>query len=235
MNNSKSITAGNVSVKSVADNGYSIACVIVAAICLALTTSLSAQDRKYVMWYSPSNATEVYGVMLDVFPREESFPHYAVYGVELNINPLGLFVPPILVFQSLDPAMHRVEGTVESLERKDFSDYQKIIYGLQAGTMNVAEPYIIYGLDLSLVGSFESIVNGMSISLVMNKQDIVNGLTVAVIGNHNIRCRGVQAGLINTCSDLKGIQIGIWNVNQKRKLPLINWNFKRTVKKAMNE
>ena len=204
--------------------------VVVTAFFLAVTTSLSAQDRKYVMWYSPSKATDVYGVMLNFFPREVGdFPDYSVYGVELDLNPLGLFTSMLMVFEALDPELHQPDGTVEGLEKYPPA-YVKKIYGLQVGTMYAAGESIIYGLDISL-WSFESTVNGASISGVMNKQYIVNGLTVATLGNHNISCHGVQIGLINTCSDLQGVQFGLWNVNQRRKLPLINWNFKRTVKK----
>jgi hypothetical protein len=112
--------------------------------------------------------------------------------------------------------------------------YVKTIYGLQIGIVNMDEGYIIYGLDISFAGN-ESVVNGAGISLLMNTHHIVNGLTVASVGNHNIICRGVQVGLINTCSKLTGLQFGLWNVNQKRKLPLINWNFKRTAVKETNE
>jgi hypothetical protein len=38
--------------------------------------------------------------------------------------------------------------------------------------------------------------------------------------------RGVQIALFNSSMNFKGIQIGLWNKNQKRSLPFINWNFK---------
>lgn len=38
--------------------------------------------------------------------------------------------------------------------------------------------------------------------------------------------RGLQIGLYNNTQKLKGIQIGLINRNEKRILPLINWNFK---------
>ena len=204
-----------------------------AVLFFAVTTGLSAQNRKYVMWYSPSNAEEVYGVMFNFFPREARFPDYTVYGVELDLNPLGLFFPIMLVVSGLfEPTMYRPDGN--HWDGIDSSDYKKTLYGLHITSLDI-EPYIINGLDIALAGSFQSVVNGAGISLIINKQDAVNGLTIAPVGNHNIYCRGVQIGLINTCSDLKGFQIGFWNVNQKRKSPLINWNFKRTVKKEKKE
>lgn len=38
--------------------------------------------------------------------------------------------------------------------------------------------------------------------------------------------KGLQIGIRNKSDNMKGIQIGLWNVNGKRKLPIINWNFK---------
>jgi len=37
---------------------------------------------------------------------------------------------------------------------------------------------------------------------------------------------GLQVGLFNRTKKLRGIQIGLININEKRILPFINWNFK---------
>jgi hypothetical protein len=54
----------------------------------------------------------------------------------------------------------------------------------------------------------------------------MKGVSVAPFANFGKKCRGLQIGAFNKCDDFKGIQIGWWNENEKRKLPLINWNFK---------
>ena len=174
------------------------------------------------MWYSPTKeATDVYGLMFNVFPKMTNSHSNSIYGIELNISPIGFFVPFVTAIHSIDPETHQVINT--DVNEINFAKYKKI-YGLQIGIANL-EPSVIYGLDISLSGSFESKTNGATISLVMNKHDIINGLTIAAIGNHDTYCRGVQIGLINTCRDLRGFQIGIWNKNQKRALPIINWCF----------
>ncbi len=38
--------------------------------------------------------------------------------------------------------------------------------------------------------------------------------------------KGLQIGVVNKAKRLRGIQLGIWNINERRKLPLINWNFR---------
>ena len=57
--------------------------------------------------------------------------------------------------------------------------------------------------------------------------EIVNGLQFSFILNDSYLTRGVQVGLINRSQSLTGVQFGLWNINQKRKFPIINWNFKK--------
>ena len=68
--------------------------------------------------------------------------------------------------------------------------------------------------------------NGVMLGMVSNKADIFNGIQVAIFNTIESKGSGLQIGLFNKSSKFKGIQIGFWNENQKRKMPLINWNFK---------
>lgn len=182
-------------------------------------------DKKYILWASPSHATHVYGVMFNFWPRDDGYKHKKypkIYGAEINLMPLGVFFPVMLVAHALDPETHKPPP--EKIDTIDFHSFKKI-HGLQIGLINM-EPTVINGLDINAAGSFESKTNGVTISAVMNKHYIINGLTVGIIGNHDTKCNGVQVGLINSCKQLKGFQFGLWNKNQKRSLPLINWCFK---------
>jgi hypothetical protein len=175
-------------------------------------------NRKYVAWYSPSQATDVYGVMFEVFPKEypDYFPN--IYGIDLNISPVAIAflmnAVPYLIIPDMN--MERTDSAV---------DLYKKVYGFQIALLNF-EPSIIWGLDINAICSLEeSIINGISFSPTLNKHDIVNGLSIAVLSNNDRHCKGVQVGLFNTCTDLRGFQIGLWNKNTKRSLPIINWNF----------
>lgn len=67
--------------------------------------------------------------------------------------------------------------------------------------------------------------NGISIAGIANISDFGNGIQIApsnVCRNHT----GIQIGLFNHSKNLRGMQFGLWNTNGKRKLPLINWQFK---------
>lgn len=182
--------------------------------------------RRYVAWYSPAKATHVYGVMLNVFPKNGLSPagevqYPRIYGTELNLNPLGFFAAPIFAIHCLDPrSWEHAEKSVDSI---NFDAFKKI-HGLQIGVINM-EPSIINGIDININGSMDSKTNGLIISAIVNKQYVSNGLTIGTLGNHNIECRGVQIGLFNTARKMRGFQFGLWNRNEKRSLPLINWNF----------
>lgn len=189
------------------------------------TLSEQVDNKKYFAWFSPSKATHVYGFMFNFFPKFpdcDSIDIYPIiYGTEINLNPLGIFVPFVLVLHSTSPVIH--SPVTQKLDSIPFYRF-KTVNGLQVGLINM-EPTIVNGLDINVTGSFESKTNGLTFSLLMNKHHISNGLTFALIGNHDTKCNGVQIGLINSAVDLKGVQFGIWNKNQKRSMPIINWNF----------
>lgn len=208
---------------------------LIAAISLLITFNLSGQtttslektNKKYVAWVSPSKATHVYGLMLNLWSNYDihdtilSFPK--IYGAEININPLGIIGPffSILGGFSYSNQQQCVDESIDSLAVSKF----KKINGLEIALINT-EPSIINGLDLNLTGSQESITNGVTISIAMNRHYISNGLTIG-FANYDRKCKGVQIGLINSTANLKGMQFGLWNTNQKRSLPFINWCFKK--------
>ena len=189
--------------------------------------NLLSQESKhqYILFFSPSNATQVDGIMINLFPKDEFSKNFTGYpkinGIELNVNPLGLFTPFVYLMHTLDPEIRKPFS--DTLENIDFTRF-KIINGLQIGSINM-EPSIINGLDINFTGSFMSKSNGITMSLIMNRHYIINGLTFAFIGNHDIKCNGLQIGLTNSCNELKGFQLGLWNRNQKREMPFINWYF----------
>lgn len=182
----------------------------------------SEDSKKYVAYVRPSDATYVYGMLFTVFPKENASWYPKVYGMEIELNPIGVFAPFVAALNSIDsevrqpPTQAEYEIFTQSASKK--------IYGIQMGLLNM-EPTIVDGIAINATGSFGSRVNGMSIAGAMNKHFEIYGLAIAPIGNFDVKCRGIQIGLFNTCNDLKGIQIGLWNKNQKRSLPLINWNF----------
>ncbi|MFH0895638.1 MAG: hypothetical protein V2A54_14475 [Bacteroidota bacterium] len=181
-------------------------------------------------WVSPSRATKVNGIMFNLFPKFKGdfgpriIIDPTINGVELDLNPLGpiatgfLIIPAVFGVFNINFSTPLVE---DSSTRKLF----KKVNGLELSFV-VMEQTIISGLDVNIGGCFASKIHGVCISGIMNKNYLVNGVEFAVLRNITHKCSGIQIGLINSCDDLKGLQIGLYNINQKRSLPIINWSFK---------
>jgi hypothetical protein len=68
--------------------------------------------------------------------------------------------------------------------------------------------------------------NGLCIAGIANMTDKGNGVQIA-LSNVSRTHHGIQIGLFNNSKNLRGLQLGLWNTNGKRRLPLINWQFKK--------
>jgi hypothetical protein len=186
----------------------------------------TTEIKKNVAWYSPSNATIVNGVMFNVFPvmiNEDTKNWPKINGLEIEISPVSIFSPFLAVINSLAARTHQpVDDSIQPLIKSDFKE----INGLHIGLGDMESKWV-NGIDISATGSFFSFVNGASISLFMNKHYKINGVSLAAFGNHDIETNGIQIGLFNSSLKLYGVQFGLWNKNQKRSLPIINWVLKK--------
>lgn len=81
------------------------------------------------------------------------------------------------------------------------------------------------GLSLNAAVIGTDSFNGLCISGIANITEYGNGAQIA-LSNVSRNHKGIQVGLFNHSRNLRGIQLGLWNTNGKRKLPLINWQFK---------
>lgn len=146
-----------------------------------------------------------------------------VNGVGLGFNGLGIFFPVLFLVNitSID------NWGINDIGSDPLPDKMNKINGMQLSIVNM-EPTVTNGLELSLSSNISapSVINGMAVSPLYNFHHTANGVVISPLANVSQKCRGVQVALINVCKNSRGIQIGFWNENEKRKLPLINWNFK---------
>ncbi|MBS7252901.1 LA_2272 family surface repeat-containing protein [Flavobacterium branchiicola] len=90
------------------------------------------------------------------------------------------------------------------------------------------------GLSVTVLGTISDHQNGLSIG-VFNANNEMTGSTIGVynqsyklkglhigIFNQALINRGVQVGIFNKSSS-KGLQLGLWNSNNKRSMPFLNW------------
>ncbi|WP_353779869.1 hypothetical protein [Winogradskyella sp. 3972H.M.0a.05] len=176
--------------------------------------------ERNVFAFSPSKANKINGLNLNYWYDESSAT--MTNGIELGLNPLGVFFPFLTVIHSIPPFIHDPNTYKQSYV--DDMVFDKV-NGIRVG-ISFLEPAIINGIELNLTGGFDTKVNGLSMSPIIHKHMMVNGVGIALLGNFDTQVNGIQIGLFNKCSNLRGLQFGLWNKNSKRSLPFVNWNFK---------
>ena len=190
----------------------SISIVLISLITLG---SLSSQTKSFVS-YSPGGANEVHGIMFNVFPNvKEERNCTIIKGLELEISPASLLVFAMTwSYALLDDHSWRYDSIQLEILKE--------IEGVHLGIVNL-EPSKVDGLELNIL-NLNNNCRGVSIA-GFNIANQIEGVSVGVIRNYADKCDGVQIGLFNETEELNGFQFGLWNKNQKRSLPFINWNF----------
>lgn len=191
-----------------------------------INTDINLIDRSQnILGFYPSKITKTNGVAFNYFIPigDPNKKRPTTNGIEIDINPLTIIMAPIAGMANI---IHFSSYIVmeNNIDKKMFENLKKV-NGIHASLIKL-NPMIVNGIDLNVSGTYKSKINGISLSGLTNKQSVINGMTISVLGNDNIICNGLQIGLFNSSKTLKGIQLGVWNTNQKRSFPLINWNFK---------
>ncbi len=111
-------------------------------------------------------------------------------------------------------------------KREYYKKYIQKINGITLATIEGVNNAQVNGITISPFDNLANEVNGVGLAILANGSQFFNGLELAVFANVASRGRGIQIAAINTCYDFRGIQIGLWNKNDKRSLPFINWQFR---------
>jgi len=206
------------------------------AVTLLVTAGLSlgAQDytKRNFFWYIPSEDVIINGIGLGFaingadYKQAKDTTTTIINGLCLELIGMGFFLP-LAPGSPIYPNDTTSENFNLETEISHYQDPLHLVNGFAISSFGFAGHSIqINGVNLSGLFTFTSKVNGFSASLVFNISGISNGLSISGLGNNSLHTKGVQIGLFNQCWKLRGIQIGLLNKNEKRTLPLINWNFK---------
>jgi hypothetical protein len=173
------------------------------------------------VWFSPTNANEVRGVNVGLQTMNARGGPLNIDGINLNADILSFFLGIM--------ALPTVPFNNSLVNMPDAADTSAIVSKIKGVSLSIG----------GLAGGIEA--NGVSINggiflaarskgvVLTGSQNVVGdfrGAVFSLLRNSSIEGKGVQAGLLNVCKHMKGIQIGLWNVNSKRKLPFVNWCFK---------
>lgn len=190
------------------------------------------KDDTYIVknyfWFTPNYVDEINGLSLGFWNNNlktkgsDVKDTFKINGVNINLNPAPIFFNIYAIFYGYPFNNYVVE---------DIFHFEKFEHEFTINGLNIE----VFGLSLSkgqingvnINGGYNvnTEINGVSIALIANEVKIFNGLNISILSNRSLIHKGVQIALINRTKKLKGVQIGIWNINEKRSLPFINWNF----------
>ena len=177
--------------------------------------------RKKGVWFSPTNANEVKGVNIGIQTMNARSGPLQIDGINLNADILSLFLGIMAL-----PQVPFNNSLVNMPDTADTSTIVNKIRGLSLSAGGLAGGNEANGVSIN-GGIFLAVeAKGIVLTGSQNIIDDFRGAVLSILRNRSIGGRGIQVGLLNVCKHLKGIQIGLWNVNAKRKLPFINWSFK---------
>jgi hypothetical protein len=174
------------------------------------------RKRNYI-WFLPFNAHRVNGISLGVHTGSIKGKPLKINGVNINADIPAMFLSMFLVPHLLDAAsVKRLSDTLDT-------DGQVSINGLSASGGGIIMGKKLSGLFVNGGICQSGLANGIFITGGFNYFQSVKGISIGGLRNSAIKCTGIQIGFINCCKHLKGLQLGLWNVNSKRKMPFINW------------
>lgn len=208
--------------------------------------------KNQVFSFSPisKNVGVVNGIVLGIGHYESTdIIDQQINGINLDINPLGiialLFIDPEkgmdlgrnLQHNGLHLSLSGYHGNA-SVNGLGVSLYH---FGTNSNGIFINASYNSLdnanGLFISGLAMFTESANGLFVSGIGNNFEFLKGISISVtnrtfelkglqIGCYNMikgKNNGLQIGIFNHSKADKGFQLGLWNVSNKRSLPFINW------------
>jgi hypothetical protein len=211
-----------------------------------LAVAQNSKRRNYFpAWTYHQKDINIHGLSVGIGTVSNTVRNTNTNGIKIEAIGAGIVIP--LVPRS--PVVES-DNAFEAIARQPVSER---INGISLSATGTVCDCITNGLNLGLIGNINYTVNGITASVFMNFAQKHNGLQLAMfnesyyfsgiqigvsnyaakaggiqigLGNFGRQTKGIQIGLLNKTKNLKGLQFGLWNVNGKRKLPIINWQFK---------
>lgn len=215
--------------------------------CAFSSLDFSAQRKHhkdyFPIWTFYQDSIRIHGVSIGLLTDNVGAGNTLTNGLRIELLGTGFLLP-------IMPSSP-VADSEEELESVFARGISQKVNGINLSATGTAGSCYVNGISAGAVGQILLQVNGVAVSGLMNliqKQNglmlaffndayVMNGsqmgcsnratelcgLQMAIINNYAEKGRGVQIGLINRCAELHGFQIGLWNVNQRRRMPLVNW------------
>ncbi|MBO9563563.1 MAG: hypothetical protein J7621_12340 [Niastella sp.] len=187
----------------------------------AITPRKKPLPPKKWVWFTPTNVNKISGLNLGIQTMTTAEnDSLTIHGVNINADLLSMFVTVYGVIGMFN--MPHPNSYPDSVNKKEINSE---VTGLNISGGGIMGDMRVRGLCIN--GGMSSVLEttGLHITGILNTTGEFRGVEISGLCNRAIKGRGLQIGLLNFCKNLKGIQLGLWNVNSKRSLPLINWGF----------
>lgn len=163
-----------------------------------------------------------------------------INGLNIEASPLSLALFTISINVPFESLLVGINDNVISNVAffDDYKDTYIKMNGLNISSGGFTGGAELRGVNFSIISgmnkmngfSVGGILNtksfsGVSISGLANLSDLGNGIQIGP-SNVSRKHNGIQIGLFNNSKDLRGMQFGLWNTNGKRKMPVLNWQFR---------
>ncbi|MEP6677215.1 MAG: hypothetical protein ABJA78_18790 [Ferruginibacter sp.] len=174
--------------------------------------------KRNIAWFTPLNASEINGLAMGVHTGNISGASLKIKGININADVPAMFISMFMLMHVFDPA------NVKMLPDSSTFPKQVSVSGLSISYGGLHYGKKLKGLFINGGICQSEQANGIFITGMYNTFQDFKGLSIGGFRNTATNGTGIQIGFINSCKRLKGVQIGLWNINGKRKLPFINWS-----------
>lgn len=191
-----------------------------------------AQHRpvRFPLWTFHQHNIRIYGVSVGAFSLNDK-ANTTTNGLRLEVPGVGLllsFIPRApwdsangYIPEPIPP--HEQPEKVNGINLSATGGMCYRVNGISIGGLTQVN-WRINGISVTGMANITEVMNGIQYGTV-NICSKANGIQLGM-GVRTERLRGIQIGLINASKNTRGVQIGLWNENEKRKLPILNWNFR---------
>ncbi len=170
--------------------------------------SKPGKAKRNIIWLMPSKAREINGVALGPVMTYR-YPQ-RVNGLSAELIGTGFF--PLLMPKSTMMEKHANDTIYQHINGLGFSG---------TGTLNNALQ--VNGMLVNIFIGISGKCHGLQVSSMYHFIGDLRGVAISFF-NEVDTAKGLQIGFINKINNSAGtLQIGLWNINHKRQLPLINW------------
>ena len=187
------------------------------------------------VWYFSSHHETVNGIAIGLGDLHKDSCNSTVNGLKVELLGLGVGVGFLNSNTfSEDSALHAslIDNPVR-MTKNEVNGFNISLFGtiddlcVNGVSLGGLAQYIDFVDGAQITGGNSRIsgkISGVQLSGVYNNAIICHGIQLSLLGNKAFDLKGIQIGLFNKSEITYGIQFGLWNVNEKRSLPFINWD-----------